>query len=73
MSATHAGTKKWNKIIREHQYKQHNVPTKTTASSNPDLMKVFCVWCVYIIYIFHDKYARKPEFCSPDLIIPFGF
>lgn len=40
MSATHAGTKKWSKIIREHHHKQHD-PTKTTTSSNGNLMKVF--------------------------------
>lgn len=44
MSAIHAGTKKWNKIIRGHQHDKQHASTKTTAS-NDNLMKVFCVRC----------------------------
>lgn len=46
MSAVHAGTKKWNKIIRGKHHEQHPAPPKTTTtSSNANLMEVFCVWC----------------------------
>lgn len=53
MSAVHAGTKKWNKIIRGHQHEKEHPPTKTTASSNDNLMKVFCVWCEDEILLFY--------------------
>lgn len=52
MSAVHAGTKKWNKIIRaaHHQHDKEQATTNTTtASSNVNdnnLMQVhFVVWC----------------------------
>lgn len=55
MSAVHAGTKKWNKIIRaahhQHDVKEHASTNTTTASSNDkdnnnNVMQVyFVVWC----------------------------
>lgn len=51
MSAVHAGTKKWNKIIRGHQNEKRHDSTKTTASSNENLMKVFYVWCEEIKFL----------------------
>lgn len=70
MSATHAGTKKWNKIIRaghRQHGKEHDVSTNTTtASSNENndiyLMQVLC--CVYDFVCTEFVYKKKDNaFC----------
>lgn len=49
MSAVHAGTKKWNKIINSHS--ERHAQTKTTSNAN--LVKVFSfsVNCAFSFFI----------------------